>query len=210
MRRPQRRIGLLVCLVAGCCAVSATAALALGQQATTLASKAKAAGIKRAGPEYRFQEEEAVAEEGRLTVEFPTAWSEVAESSFRRPENDEAYGVGLRATTDVDKFHDTFDVPGMRVTVTTEVPDDPGALLEPNAPQGCEEGSPRPFDNGVYVGEYLLLERCDGKRAAAFVVVAVDASESLMLVSAGQILTKADLKAVDRALRTAFLEKPSI
>jgi hypothetical protein len=185
---------------------------AADQTPTELVSDAKALGIKKPGHRYRYHDEQSTSEEGRLTVDFPVPWSAIAESRFRRPDTNEPYGVGLRATTDADKFHNSFDVPGVKVTATTELPDrfDPDALVEANAYTGCRAGVIAPYDNGRYEGSYQTFSRCDRKRAAAVVVVAVDARAGVMVLVAGQALTKADLAAFDRALRSAAIEKTSV
>jgi hypothetical protein len=119
--------------------------------------------------------------------------------------------VGIRATTDADQFHNSFDVPGMRVTAAGLTPDavdsfDAAGTVADNAFTGCRDGNVKPFDNGTYVGMYQVYDRCDH---AAAVVVAVTGRGVEILVAA-QVLTKADLAAIDRILRSANIEKTSV
>jgi hypothetical protein len=212
----RRRAGLLIlaAVVLGL-AVSGPAAATVRRdgEPTTLAKEAKALGISKAGARYRFHKEKRSSDTLLLSVDVPTAWSDTADSHFVRPDTHEPYGVGVRATTDADKFHTSFAVPGVKVNVDVVPVDqapgfDPTQLVASNAYKGCRNGSVRPYDNGTFAGMYQVFDRCGKKHAAAVVVAATDRGTEL-LVSA-QVLTKADLKAIDRALSTVTVEKTSV
>ncbi len=198
---------VMLALVAGNVGVGA-----LDEAPTKIAAKAKALGITKAGHRYRYHEEQSTGDEGRLTIDAPVPWSDTADSVFRRPDTNEPYGVGVRVTTDAQKWHDTFDVPGYRITLTSHVPADPDSLLEPNATSydSCRALGVKPFDNGKYHGSYELFAKCDGTKTAGIVVAATDERGSTFLLLAGTAVTKADLKAFDRALSGATLEKTSV
>ena len=183
-----------------------------GQAPTALASRARSLGITKLGRHYRYELVERTDDEGRLTVEVPVEWSARAPSRFLRPNTGEPYGVGLRATTNADKFHNTFAVPGVRVTATTDVPAqfDAARSLADNAFKGCRKGRAREFNNGRYRGLYETFDRCGRQNAAAVVVSALSGRGGVMIVAAGQVLTKNDLAAIDHGLKTLNLEKASI
>jgi hypothetical protein len=208
------RTWLVVATVVGALAVSSVSATAVDQKPTSIAAQAKTLGITKAGQKYRYEHETATSPEGTLilTVDLPTAWSDRADSHFVHPDSGEPYGAGVRATTDADKFHSSFAVPGLKVNATTEIPAsfDAGELVRANAFKGCRASSVKPFDNGTVAGSYQLFSKCDRKKAAAVVVVGVDERAGVELLVAGQALTKADLRAFDRALRTAGVEKTSV
>jgi hypothetical protein len=180
---------------------------------TKLVKLAKSLGITNAGSRYNFVQEERNSDTLFLTVDVPTAWSDQADSHFIRPDSGEPYGVGLRATTDADAFHTSFDVPGMKVTADGLTPEEVDAFdtaqaVTDNAYTGCRKKRVKAFDNGVYEGSYQVFDRCDGKHAAAVVVVATGRGVEILV--AAQVLTKADLAAIDRVLRTAKVERTSV
>ena len=174
---------------------------------TRFAGDAKVAGITRAGASYHFKTVTERSADGRLRVSLPTAWSNHAAAALRRPNTDEVYGVGIRASTDLAKLSKTYDVAGVRVTVTSEVPDpfDPVGVLQANMFTGCRAHRIFDYDNGTYSGKARIFSRCGQQATAGIVVAALDRAHDVFVVVAGQARTKADLAAIDRALATAKL-----
>jgi hypothetical protein len=205
------RLAALVASVLVVTAGTAGATVARDATPTTFSKQAKALGITKAGSSYRFRKEQRSGDEGRLTVQLPTAWSDLADSQFTRPGIGTKYGVGVRATPDADKFHSSFDVPGVKLTLTTKMEDSPAEIVARNAVGGsCHPGSLRKFDDGIYEGMYQTFEGCGSKKAVAIVVAGVDFRGDVKLFAVGLALTKADLKAFDHILATAKLEKTSV
>ena len=210
----RRAVLLLVPVLALGLSNGAGASVSAGGAPTKLAKQAKALGITKAGPKYEFEQQSDSSDILRLTVDLPTAWGDLAESRFVNPDTEERYGVGIRATTDEDLFREGFEVPGVRITAASLTPSqvdtyDAGQVIADNAFEGCQDGKIRAFDNGVYTGSYQAYEECDDQRGHAAVLVVVTGRFIEILVAA-QILTKADLKAVDRVLRTLDVERVSI
>ena len=206
----MRRISALLAIAMAVVLAFAAAAPSLDGTPTRLAKQAKALGITKAGSKYRFQEEEANSDTVFLTVDVPTAWDDIADSHFLRPDTEEPYGAGLRATTDADKFHNSFDVPGMKINVAGLELDafDPGEVIANNAPEDCRAGRVRAYDNGVWAGKYQTFTRCGGTGTAEVVVAGADRGSEILVV--GVVLTKADLAAIDRVLSSATVEKTSV
>ena len=207
-----RRSVVTVAVAIGLAASSAGIATA-DQAPTTLAKQASALGITKAGAAYTFHKDTRRADTLTLTVSVPTAWKDRADSHFVHPDTNRPYGVGVRATTNATKFHNSFSVPGVRVTADGVSPAEADAfdgreLVANNAVKGCRNGSLKPYDNGTWEGFYQVFDRCGRNRAAA-VVVAGQNGSAILLVAA-QVLTKSDLKAIDKILATADLEKSSI
>jgi hypothetical protein len=183
------------------------------QEPTSIAKQAKNLGITKTGPKYKFRNQKRTTRTLKLTVAVPTAWSATADSHFVRPGTNQTYGVGLRATTNADKFHNSFDVPGMKITADGVTPQQAAAfdgrdLVANNGFKGCRSGSLRPYDNGTWQGVYQMYDRCGHNRAAAVVVAAQDGTAIILL--AAQVLTKADCKAIDKILETATVAKTSV
>jgi len=198
------------------CGGTAVAAAPRDAKPTTLVSFAKQLGITKAGTKYAFEKDDRTSDTLRLTVKLPKAWDDRADSHFVAPDTHDEYGVGVRATTNADKFHNTTDVPGMRLTAAGLTPDeldqfDPAAAVSDNAPTGCRKHKIEPFDNGTYQGKVQTFDRCDGKRGHAKIVVsAVAPSPGVEILLSAQVLTKSDLKALDQILSTATVEKTSV
>ncbi len=195
-------------------AVGATAGAAVKRDGppTKLVKLAKSLGIKEAGAQYQFEEEERSGDTIFLTVDVPTAWSARADSRFTNPDTNEPYGAGLRATTDAEKFANSYDVPGVKITVggltRSQVESfDAKAILANIRYPGCTKSRVKPFDNGVYVGKSLAFGRCDGEPTAAVAVDVLGRGFEILVV--GVVHTKADLAAIDRVLSTAKVEKTS-
>ncbi|MSO78857.1 MAG: hypothetical protein EXQ79_04540 [Acidimicrobiia bacterium] len=142
-----------------------------------------------------------------MTVDVPTAWADRADSQFTDTD-DEPYGAGVRATTDAEKFANSYDVSGVKITAGSASSDaDPAELLGFIRYPGCRKSSVKLFDNGVYEGKYLTFGRCDGEATAAVAVDVLGRGFEILVV--GVVHTKADLAALDRILRTADVEKTS-
>jgi serine protease Do len=193
-------------------ALSAPAAPALDASPTVLAKQAKALGITKGGSRYRFHKVRRTSDTLLIAVELPNAWSDTADSHFIHPDSNKPYGVGVRATTNAEKFHTSFAVPGVKVTATADPATfvDTKELVANNAFKGCRNGSVAPFDNGTYQGTYQVFDRCGRNRAAAVVVGAMDAALSKEILVGAQVLTKADLAAIDRVLATTKIQKTSV
>lgn len=212
MKSRCRTVAVLVTTLMVVTAQGASATTGRDATPTTLSKRAKDLGITKAGSTYRFHKEQRTGDEGRLTVELPTAWSDLADSQLNHPDTGSKYGIGVRATPNADKFHSSFDVPGIKLTLTTEVPRsfDAAELVARNAVGGCRAGSLRKFDNGIYAGMYQTFVRCGSKKAVAIVVAGLDFRGDVLMFAVGLALTKADLKAIDHVLATANLGKTSV
>src|SRR6266536_3256126 len=106
---PRRAAVVLVAIATAAFAKPTTvfASVARSTAPTSLSARARSLGITKTGRAYRYELAEQTGDEGRLTVEVPAAWSDRASSQFRRPNTGAAYGVGLRATTNAEQFHNT-------------------------------------------------------------------------------------------------------
>jgi hypothetical protein len=117
------------------------------------------------------------------------------------------YGAGVFVSTNLDKFRNSFEVPGLRLTATTE-PSSVQELLDQNAASyddACTRHDVRGYDDGRYEGRYQYFTRCGGTKTAAVVVSANSPDDGVFIIVAAQTRTRADLAAIDRAIRSSKL-----
>jgi hypothetical protein len=152
-------------------------------------------------------------ETGQLTVEAPTEWSDVdgrvaTLGNLELPD--------LRASTDMEAYNSTYDVPGFEFRATDETTTgDPRAVLAEYAArtsQGCAEDlGVQGYSDPLYSGVSQVFASC-GDSGAAFVwtvVQPIDTSDGDYIAVVGvQILSDADIEALGHILDT-FVVTPA-
>jgi len=150
---------------------------------------------------------------GQLRVEAPTEWSDVdgrvaTLGSITLPD--------LRASTNMEEYNSTFDVPGMEFRATSDSSTgDPRAVLAEYATrtsQSCgEDLGVQSYSDPLYTGVSQVFTNCGGA-AASFVwtvVAPIDTTDGDYIAVVGvQILTDADIEALGRILDT-FVVTPA-
>jgi hypothetical protein len=144
-----------------------------------------------------------------LEVKVPKQWDEGhGASQFVEPGTGRRYGAGVFVSPNLDKFRNSFEVPGIRLTATTELPSSVDELLDENASNydgPCTRHDVRGYDDGRYEGRYQFFIRCGGTKNAAVVVSAISPRDGVFIIVAAQAKTRADLAAIDRAIRSSKL-----
>ncbi|MEM9034662.1 MAG: trypsin-like peptidase domain-containing protein [Actinomycetota bacterium] len=142
---------------------------------------------------------------GLLSVEVPTAWSQVD----GRPIDD--LTLDVRAADSLQDYADFYDTPGVQFTVTADAarvgtPTD--AVLDSITTwsSGCSLVERAPYDDGLYVGSYDFFTDCGGAAGVgAVVVAALPPDGAYLAVVAVQVVSDADLEAMDRILSSFFV-----
>lgn len=148
----------------------------------------------------------------QLTVEAPTEWSDV---DGRTATLGNLTLPDLRASTDLEAYNATFDVPGFQFTATADsTTGDPRAVLNEYSTrfeQACEPQDVQSYSDPLYTGVSQVFGNC-GSAGAAFVwtvVQPIDASDGDYIAVVGvQILSDADVEALGHILDT-FVVTPS-
>lgn len=144
-----------------------------------------------------------------LEVKAPKQWDEVSGASqFVRPGSGERYGAGVLVSPNLDKFRNTFAVAGFRLTATTELPSSLNELLDANSAnydENCTGPGVKAYDDGRFEGNYEFFTNCAGTKTAAVAVAAISPDDGVFIVVAAQVRTRADLAAIDRAIRSVKL-----
>lgn len=168
-------------------------------------------GAEAAEESYTFAQIE--DETGQLTVEAPTEWSDVdgrvaTLGNITLPD--------LRASTDMDQYNASFDVPGMEFRATSDSSTgDPRAVLAEYASrtsQSCSEDlGIQSYSDPLYTGVSQVFTGCGGAGASFVwtVVQPIDTTDGDYIAVVGvQILTDADIEALGRILDT-FVVTPA-
>jgi hypothetical protein len=142
---------------------------------------------------------------GQLTVSAPAEWSDVDGALG-------TFGPDIRASTDLDAYNTSYDVPGFQFTATIQsTTGDVNRVLDELAlrtSQDCDRLDREPYSDPVYTGVSQIFENCVGTEGASFVWVAVEpADEAYIAVVGVQVLTEADTEALGEILNT-FLVTP--
>jgi len=144
---------------------------------------------------------------GALTFDVPEEWSDVDDEAGGI--DPDFGGVGVAASTDLVEFQDTYDVPGLYLTANAfPAGEDPEAFvreyLDTASPPDCEFDDSFEYDDGFYLGEFDIYTDCLGTDTALVFLVAVDPDEEYFIALLGQVLSDADLDALDQAVLSSI------
>jgi serine protease Do len=147
--------------------------------------------------------------DGSRTIEYkaPKEWSEVSgESRIVYPKTDEQFGTGAVVSPDLDKFRSSFAAIGLRLSAATRpTGSSVNDVLDTNSAyydEACTGPGVKAYNDGRFRGNYEFFTNCGGTKGAAVAVAAISPDEGLFIVVAAQVRTRADLAAVDRAIRS--------
>lgn len=168
-------------------------------------------GAEAATESYTFERIE--DETGQLSVEAPTEWSDVdgrvaTLGNLTLPD--------LRASTDMDEYNASFDVPGMEFRATSDSSTgDPRAVLAEYASRSegscTEDLGVQSYSDPLYTGVSQVFTGCGGAGASFVwtVVQPIDTTDGDYIAVVGvQILSDADIEALGRILET-FVVTPA-
>ncbi len=149
---------------------------------------------------------------GQLTVEAPAEWSDV---DGRTATLGNLTLPDVRASTDLESYNASFEVPGFQFTATADsTTGDPRAVLgeySSRFEQSCEPQGVQSYSDPLYTGVAQVFANC-GNSGAAFVwtvVQPIDTSDGDYIAVVGvQILSDADVEALGHILDT-FVVTPA-
>ncbi|MBA3606554.1 MAG: trypsin-like peptidase domain-containing protein [Acidimicrobiia bacterium] len=147
-----------------------------------------------------YEYESVVDDLGRITVDVPTAWSDRDTTPI--VQDDGTQLPYIAAATSVDGFINTFDVPGLVFAALAPGADVDASLAEYSFEGQCTDGGITDYSDAVFTGKYQLWLDCDGGTTDVVTLVALPADGSYTAIILAQIVTDADLDALDRAFAT--------
>ena len=145
---------------------------------------------------------------GSITVELPTDWIDVDGSPW--VDSGKVVGAHISAAANLDDFFTYWNEPGVFFGASDDLAELSGYVqmldyLRPNFIGSCELDGRYDYEDVLYRGKYDLFTNCGGSEGSFFMVLTAvpvdDPTEYLILLEV-QIVTDADLEAVDRILES--------
>jgi serine protease Do len=140
-----------------------------------------------------------------IIMEVPHDWSEVNGSPWQWGASDEVIGASIVASSNIQDFYDTYSTPGVffgasktltqRYT-TTELLDDITFSGD------CTYEGRFDYEDSIYTGVYDLYSDCGGAGSAVINLSAEPADKSFIMLLQVQVVSDADLDALDNILNT--------
>ncbi|MEN8233510.1 MAG: S1C family serine protease [Actinomycetota bacterium] len=137
-------------------------------------------------------------EDGILVMQVPTTWTDIDGRGWDI--DGTIVGNAIIATPDFDGFYTTWTTPGVFFGASQVLLDetDPGDLLDLwEFSDSCTFDATYEYEDAVYTGAYDLWLNCDGTDTAFVVLEAYPADESFVALVQVQIVSDADLEALD-------------
>ncbi len=168
-------------------------------------------------PESYSGYQEVIDSAGVLGVEVPNEWTDIREgpgfNTASDPENPDLFhGVGISASTDVDAWRESWGVPGVSFSATTNWDGDVDRWFNDDYTQfseggwfyrtDCAEVGVWPYEDPLYSGIEGLYTDCGGGDTGLWVVVAAPPDKEYVIVLAATQVTDADAEALDRIVST--------
>lgn len=145
---------------------------------------------------------------GSIEVEVPTEWTQVDGYVPFTSDSGVESGVGLRAAPELEAFLASWTVPGVTFSATTpyegETVED---LLALNVElftylESCTARTVEDYDDGLYTGVSQLFTDCGGTSTSNMLISAENGDDDVILFLTVQIVTDADLDALDQIIAT--------
>ena len=142
-------------------------------------------------------------DEGILVMQVPTAWIDINGAQWE--EESRVIGNSIAAAPDLDDFYETWDTPGVFFGASEVLWQETayGDLLDENDfSDFCAYDDRYDYEDAVYLGEYDVWTDCGGTDTALVVLEAYPAGAEFVVLVQVQVVTDADLEALDTILAT--------
>ncbi|MBP1465302.1 serine protease [Candidatus Chloroploca sp. M-50] len=140
-----------------------------------------------------------------LIVEVPTSWSDVSSGTWNFAGRELERSVGMTAAPNIDAFINTWDSPGVFIGASQQLAQEMNVtdLLDQNAfSQSCTYEGRDDYSDGLYTGFFDTWTNCGGTDTVLIVVGFEPEDGSFLGLVQVQVVTEADLEALDRILDT--------
>jgi len=142
-----------------------------------------------------------VDDTGKIVIEVPAEWTDIDSTPAIEDDGEEI--PYILAATDRQAWTDTFDVPGVLFVKLAPTDDIPGTLLAyGDLSEGCTDLGLVDYSDPVFTGQYQVWDACGGTSTSVVVLAAVPADNSYTALMMVQLVTDADLDALDRIFQT--------
>ncbi|NLG52121.1 MAG: hypothetical protein GX552_18585 [Chloroflexi bacterium] len=142
-------------------------------------------------------------ETGALYVEVPAEWSDV-DTSLLTTSDGEVFAASIKASTDIDAFDTTYNVPGVQfIAFRTPRPDfTVDELLDGIDFTGCQYEGRMDYQDNLYTGSYDRYVGCNNGYANLTVLAAMPAEGDFVTLVVIQATSEADIEAGNRIANT--------
>jgi serine protease Do len=140
---------------------------------------------------------------GTLSMDVPKEWSDFRGGSWAY--NNENIGVGMNASTNIDKWLSGFDVPGVFFGASKQLTGDVVATLDEQSAfqqENCTREGRYDYSTDELTGKYDYYQKCGGTDASALVLVAEPTDGSYRIVLNVTVLGQRDLAVADKIVQT--------
>ncbi len=136
---------------------------------------------------------------GTISVTVPTAWADVDGSSTDL--GDGAASPSVVASPNIAEYHNSWTTPGLDFLASPTLTQfSTSEMLDMVAPPDCTSQGRDAYDDGFFVGEFELFTDCGGTATQYIVVASTSADGAYGVLVAVQVVTDADLEALDNVL----------
>lgn len=141
---------------------------------------------------------------GLLTFEVPAAWDDVNGSSTENGD------PAVSASPDLEAYLNRWDIPGVIFIASVDFAaqtDD--AVLDHFSGGQCTSAGREPYQDALYSGTFEFFTDCGGTPTARAIVVARPPDNQFAAVIDMQLVTDADLEALDQVMNTFVVNSPA-
>jgi len=145
-----------------------------------------------------------------IRVDIPRAWSDTSTGSWRRGDSEVPRSIAVVAAPDIDGFLNTWTTPGMFLGASRQLAQEltPDQLLDQTAfNDECTYDSRNDYSDALYTGKYDVWTNCGGRDTALLVVAFTPEDGSFLGMVQVQVVSEADLEALDRILDSFVVEQ---
>ena len=138
-----------------------------------------------------------------ITIDVPNEWSDLDTEPGSLDDGTQV--PWIMASPDIDGYNQYYDVPGIIYAVLLNPTSDDASTLASFAPSdaNCVDLGQTAYEDAVFSGYYQVWESCGGSDALTVILVASPINGGgYQAILAAQIVTEADLEALDTAFGT--------
>ena len=157
-------------------------------------------GDDAAAAPAEYEYESVTDDLGAILVDVPTAWTD--RDTVPGALEDGTEVPYIAASPDLAGFLDGWTAPGLLFAKLPATSDVDASLAEYGFAGECTDGGITDYSDSVFTGKYQVWSDCAGTTTDIVTLVALPADGSYTAVIMAQILTDADLAALDQAFGT--------
>lgn len=143
---------------------------------------------------------------GALVLDVPVGWSDVDGSAWEL--EGEVIGLAVVAAPSVDDFYNSWNTPGVFFGATDQFQVTIDELLDAfEFASDCTYGERTDYEDSAYTGKYDIWLNCGGTETLLVVLAAQPADASYQALIMVQVVSDADLAALDQILNTFIVSE---